>query len=89
MGRGAATLVSLLLLLTLLLLVAGNVLYWDAMEIAVTNTTAQTPLAAPGAIRRDVDLSAVICLSVVDVELQRSSLVRFDQGEKILALMQD
>lgn len=33
-------------------------------------------------------LSAVVCLGVVDVELERPALVRLDQREEVLALVQ-
>ena len=68
----------------------GEVLVsWYPVEIAVANTAAQGALPAPGSVRSDGDLPAVVCLRVVDVQLQRPPLVGLDQTEEILALVED
>jgi len=59
------------------------------MEVAIANTTSQGPLSTPGTVRSDGDLPAVICLSVVHIQLEWSPLVRLYQAEQVLALVQD
>ena len=68
----------------------GEVLVsWYPVEIAVANTAAQGALPAPGSVRSDGDLPAVVCLRVVDVQLERPPFVGLDQTEEILALVED
>ena len=62
---------------------------WYPVQVAISYPTAQRSLASPGSVGSDGDLPAVVCLRVVDVQLQRSSLVGLYQTEEILALVED
>ena len=82
--RGGGQVDSLLSLWGRIVLVSGN-----PVQVAVPDTAAQRPLPAPGSVGSDGDLPAVVCLRVVDVQLQRPSLVGLYQTEEILALVED
>lgn len=59
------------------------------MQIAVANAAAETALARPLRIRLDDNLTTHIVVRVVDVHLEVSILVRFDQRKQVLALVQN
>ena len=59
------------------------------VQVAVSDTAAQGPLASPGSVGRDGDLATVVGLRVVDVQLERPPLVSLYQTEEVLTLVED
>jgi hypothetical protein len=59
------------------------------MEISIADSTSKTSFPTPCTIWSDADLPAVVGFSVVNIELQRPTLVRLNQTEQVLAFVQD
>lgn len=56
------------------------------MQVSETDTTAETSLAAPSAVRRQQDLANIVQLEVVHIQTQLFILVRLDEREQVLRL---
>jgi hypothetical protein len=63
-------------------------MHGNPMQVAITNTTAETALTAPRTVRCDCHLSASILFGVVNIKFEWLGFMRLNQCKQVFRLMQ-
>jgi propanediol utilization protein len=66
--------------------VGGPLLNRNPVEISITDVTTEGSLTTPVPVGRDGNLTGLVCVQIVDKQLEGLSLVGLDEAEQIFAL---